>query len=54
MKIRIQGHKIVRYYKAKNGITYSETFDFSRYGVSNLMRHLAGLGKFDLDDQKSE
>ncbi len=54
MKIRSQGHKIVRYYKAKNGITYSETFDFSRYGVSNLMRHLAGLGKFDLDDQKSE
>ncbi|GAX46782.1 hypothetical protein [Pseudolactococcus reticulitermitis] len=54
MKIRIQGSKVIRYIKAKDGKTYTETFDFSRHGVSNLMRRLSAVGKFDLDDEKSE
>lgn len=53
MKIRIQGNKIIKYTKAKNGRTYQETFDLSKYGVSNLMRILSTVGSFTFDDEES-
>lgn len=53
MKIRIQGNKIIKYTKAKNGRTYQETFDLSKYGVSNLMRRLSTVGSFTFDDEES-
>lgn len=53
MKIRIQGNKIIKYTKAKNDRTYQETFDLSKYGVSNLMRILSTVGSFTFDDEES-
>ena len=53
MKIRIQGSKVIKYIKAKNGKTYQEPFDFSKYGVSNLMRRMSEIGNFNFDDDKS-
>lgn len=53
MKIRIQGNKIIKYTKAKNGRTYQETFDLSKYGVSNLMRRLSTVGILVVGDKKN-
>ena len=53
MKIRIQGSKVIKYIKAKNGRIYQETFDLSKYGVSNLMRRLSQVGNFTFDDEES-
>ena len=53
MKIRIQGNKIIMYAKDKNGCTCSETYFFTRYGVSNLMRRVSEFGRFDFDDVTS-
>ena len=53
MTIRIQGSKVIKYIKAKDGRTYQESFDLSKYGVSNLMRRMLEIGNFNFDDDKS-
>lgn len=53
MKIRIQGSKVIKFIKAKNGRTYQEAYSFNRYGVSNLMRRISQAGSFTFDDDQS-
>ena len=53
MKIRIQSSKVIKYIKAKDGRTYQEYCDLSKYGVSNLMRRMLEIGNFNFDDDKS-
>lgn len=53
MKIRIQGSKVIKFIKAKNGRTYQEVYSLNKYGVSNLMRRLSQYGSFTFDDDQS-
>ena len=52
MKIRIQGSKVIKFIKAKNGRTYQEVYSFNKYGVSNLMRRISQVGSFTFDDDQ--